>query len=111
MLGKVEGVARRGSLQSALQAESGTHAPLQVGIPPADPGPQAHLGGGPVHPAFRTRVHVDEHKALHHLGVVELQFKARGERDNLATGETVNFKVKLKTEKSPRGSVWTPRAG
>ena len=35
LLGKVEGVARRGSLQSALQAESGTHAPLQVGIPPA----------------------------------------------------------------------------
>ena len=62
-------------------------APLQAGIPLADPDPQAHLGGSPVHPAFRTRVHVDEHKALDHLGVVELQFKAQGERDNPATGD------------------------
>lgn len=91
---------RRDPLQSVLQAESGTPVPLQGGIPPADPGPQAHLGSRPVHPAFRTRVHVDEHKALHHLGVVELQFKAGSERDNPARGETVNFKVKLKTEKS-----------
>lgn len=42
---------------------------------PASPGPQTHLGGRPVHPALRTRVHVDEDQPLHHLGVVQLQFK------------------------------------
>lgn len=48
-----------------------------------EPGAWPHLGGGPIHPAFRTGVHIDEDEALHHLGVVQLRFKNRGERDNL----------------------------
>lgn len=47
-------------------------------------GPQTHLGGGPVHPAFCARVHVDEDQALHHLRVVQLQFKTQGKRDDPA---------------------------
>lgn len=33
---------------------------------------KSHLGGSPIHPAFRTGVHIHEHEALHHLRVVEL---------------------------------------
>lgn len=65
--------------------QSQAHLPLcRLGHPLPDPGPQPHLGGGPVHPAFRTRVHINEDEALHHLGVVQLQLETRSERGNLA---------------------------
>lgn len=71
----------------------------------ADPGPRLTLEAAQSIQPSAHGFTLMSIKALHHLGVVELQFKAQGERDNPATGETVNFKIKLKTEKSPRGSV------
>lgn len=61
----------------------GGPSPLHSGSALPEPGAWPHLGGGPIHPAFRTGVHIDEDEALHHLGVVQLRFKNRGERDNL----------------------------
>lgn len=61
---------------SKAKGRGGAHRPGEVSegtlfhLP--GPGPQPHLGRGPVHPAFGTRVHVDEDEALHHLRVVQL---------------------------------------
>lgn len=98
-----------------LQGELDTPAPLQAGTPSPplrlpDPGPRSHLGGGPVHPAFRARVHVDEDEALHHLGVVQLQFKTRREREDPATCDAVTLKSNQRQKRTRRQPVWAPRA-